>query len=390
VKQILARAVPLVAVIAGAACTSASTPNLPTSAASQRRIQSPVTFNYLGTRVCNDTRPFYASCDVLLQAGPSPAVSGWTPADFQARYNLPSQSNGAGQIVAIVAAFDNPHAVSDLAKYRTHFGLGAAQFYKFNQYGQQSGYPPGDRGWGLEEDLDIEMVSAVCPKCTIYLVEAASNAVADLETAEAEAVTLGAHIVSNSWGCHGSNYCVQRSAFDSPGVVYLGSAGDAGYGTQAPAALAEVVAVGGTVLTKTGSAYDEGVWPGTGSGCASGIAKPSWQHHRGCRYRIMNDVSAVASDVAEYDSYGRRGWFTVAGTSISTPLVAGVYALAGNAALQNAAERLWTVDRKKRAWWLHDVVVGSNGLCRHAYWCGARTGYDGPTGWGTPNGIKAF
>src|SRR5580700_412464 len=147
------------------------------------------------------------TCFALIQTkGVAPACSGsscgWAPLDLQTRYKLPI-AKGAGQIVAIVDAGDNPSASSDLSTYRTQFGLGTAAFTKYNQEGQQGNYPTYT-GWSVEIDLDIEMVSATCPKCTIFLVEANSSDNTDLETAEAEAVTLGAHIVSNSWGCYGS------------------------------------------------------------------------------------------------------------------------------------------------------------------------------------------
>ena len=385
--------VPLVAVLAVAACNAGGTSSVPGAPVQTSQSHSIPDWQATGKakRVCEDTRPGYAQCDALLINGGgkiSPDVAGWQPADFQARYNLPSSSKGANQVVAIVDAYDNPNAASDIATYRTEFGLGTANFTKYNQTGQTSSYPSPNKGWALEEDLDIEMVSAVCPNCTIYLVEANSNGTSDLDTAEAEAVTLGAHVVSNSWG-GGS---VDSSYFDTPGVVYLASAGDGGYGTQEPAALGSVVSVGGTTLTKSGSppTYAERVWSDTGSGCATGISKPSWQHDSGCTSRTMNDISAVAFGVAEYDSYEYSGWITIGGTSVSSPMMGGVFGLAGNASKLDAAKGFWTQKKKKYAKDLHDITEGSNGSCGGSYLCTAGTGYDGPTGWGTPNGIKAF
>jgi len=144
------------------------------------------------------------------KSGISPAVAGWAPSDFQNRYNLPSSTKGSGQIVAIVDAYDNHNVASDLMAYRSEFGLGTVNFSKYNQEGQQSNYPSGSVGWGLEIDLDVEMVSATCPLCTIYLIEANSADSSDLEAAEVEAVKLSAHIVSNSWICYGSLNCVDR------------------------------------------------------------------------------------------------------------------------------------------------------------------------------------
>jgi subtilase family serine protease len=393
-------AAPLVAALALAACNAGGYSNMPstgsTGQAAPQSHQIPG-----GHRACANARQGEAECLVILDDkfvrvdhGMNPNVAhdvpGLWPIDFQTRYNLPSGTNGSGQIVAIVDAYDNPNVASDLAQYRSNFGLGTGSFFKYNQNGQQSGYPRGSTGWGLEIDLDVQMVAAVCPLCTIYLIEANGADTNDLQTAEATAVSLGAHIVSNSWGCPGNNNCVSSSYFDTPGVVYLASSGDSGYGTQGPAALASVVSVGGTVLSKNGSSYSETAWHGAGSGCATGITKPSWQHDSGCSYRTMNDTSAVAQGVAEYDTYGYGGWITVSGTSVSSPMIGGVYGLAGNASSQNAAQNLWKLKKKKRKHELHDITTGSNGSCGGSYLCTAVKGYDGPTGWGTPNGVKAF
>ncbi len=335
------------------------------------------------------------TCLALVEStgGISPDVAGWQPVDFQTRYHLPSSTNGSGQIVAIVDAFDNPVVASDLAAYRTEFNLGKATFHKYNQYGQQKHYPVSNRNWGIEIDLDVEMVSAVCPKCTIDLVEAKSSSSRDLETAEAEAVKLGAHIVSNSWICYNSPCGTSESYFDAPGVLYLAASGDRGWNNNGPPMwFPSVVSVGGTVLSKSGSAYSETVWNGTGSGCSMAQTKPSWQHDPACNGRTDNDTAAVAWQVAEYDAFGYGGWFTIGGTSVASPIIAGIYGLAGDASTQNAAKKLWKLKRRQYNQWLNDITTGKNGECNgsEAYLCRGERGYDGPTGWGTPNGIRAY
>ncbi len=337
------------------------------------------------------------TCLALIQKGGiQPACvgssCGWAPIDFQTRYKLPI-TKGSGQIVAIVDAGDNPDAATDIATYRSEFGLGSANFYKYNQEGQQSNYP-SYTGWSVEIDLDIEMVSASCPLCTIYLVEANSADSSDLSAAEAEAQTLGAHIISNSWICYGSISC-GLTGFDTPGVLYLASSGDAGSNEAgAPSALDTVVAVGGTQLSKKGSTYSEVIWNSAGGGCATGETKPSWQHDPDCTYRTFSDVSAEAGcspGVAEYDSHD-GGWFGVCGASVSSPLIAGVYGLAGNAKQQDAGKKLWTLTKQQRKKDLHLLSNGSGGSCG-TYLCGDgryKRYYSGPGGWGTPIGIGAF
>ncbi len=306
-----------------------------------------------------------------------PAASGWAPADLQARYKLPSSTKGSGQIVAIVDAYDNPNVASDLATYRSNYGLETANFTKYNQRGQTGNYPSGDAGWGVQIDLDVEMVSASCPLCTIYLVEANSAEGSDLAASVREAVKLGARIVNTSWGCTASDACVSKKDFDAKGVVYLAAAGSAS-GVSAPSVFDTVVAVGGTALSKNGSHYGESIWSPPG-GCATGIRKPKWQHDSYCRYRLTNDVAAVANDVAAYDSYGSNGWVKISGTGVASPLLAGVFGLAGNASKQQGGRTFWSARHH------HDLYTLSGSCGGYGY-----GQYTACTGWGSPNGIGAF
>lgn len=396
--------VPLVATLAIAACSGASStmPGTAGSSTVQPMARSPLP-QWMIRNQAHAECPMvtgHPTCTALRVNGitQNASPSGWLPSDLQARYNTPSK-NGKGQIVGIVDAYDNPNIASDLAAYRSEFGLGTPNFKKYNQNGQQSGYPSGSAGWGTEEDLDVDMVSAVCPKCTIYLIEANSSNSSDLESAEQTAVTLGAHIVSNSWICYGSNSCVDPSDFAAKKTLYLAASGDAAYNENGnPESLANVVSVGGTQLAKSGSTYSESAWSDAGGGCSdngsgTGVAKPSWQHDPSCTYRTDSDVSSEAGcapGVAEYDTYGGPGWIQERGTSAASPLNAGIFALAGNASTQNAAKNFWTQKKKKYKHDLHDITTGQNGSCGGSYLCTAVKGYDGPTGWGSPNGIAAY
>lgn len=309
---------------------------------------------------------------------------GWAPKDLQTRYKLPI-SKGSGQVVAVVDVYDQPNASSDLATYRAQFGLGTASFEKYNQNGQQGNYPQSctvSSTWCVQEDLDIEMVSATCPKCTIYLVEANSGATGDLDAAEEQAVTLGAHIVSNGWICYGSLTCVDKTAFEKKGVTYLAAGGDANE-TGAPAAFDTVAAIGGTQLEKNGSQYSE-IVSGPSGGCATGVKKPAWQRDTFCAYRLANDAAAEAGcspGVAEYDS-NEAGWFDACGTSVAAPLLAGVFGLAGNATRQEGGRTFW---RRAHHKYLYPIAEGHGGEC--AYRKGR---YNTCAGWGSPNGIGAF
>ncbi|MER6085582.1 putative Ig domain-containing protein, partial [Streptomyces sp. NPDC001833] len=330
------------------------------------------------------------------------APSGLSPTNLHSAYNLPS-TGGSGLTVAVVDAYNDPNAASDLATYRSTYGLSACTvangcFKQVSQTGSTTSLPTNDSGWAGEEALDIDMVSAVCPNCNIILVEASSATDSDLGTAENEAVALGAKFVSNSWG--GSESSSQTSEdtsyFKHPGVAITVSAGDEDYGAEYPATSQYVTAVGGTALSTSSSTrgWTESVWKtssseGTGSGCSSYDAKPSWQTDTGCTKRMESDVSAVAdpaTGVAVYDTYGGSGWAVYGGTSASSPIIAGVYALAGTPGSSDYPAKYPYSHTSN----LYDVTSGNNGSCSTSYFCTAGTGYDGPTGWGTPNGTTAF
>ncbi|MFF3846027.1 peptidase S8 [Streptomyces sp. NPDC002328] len=346
---------------------------------------------------------------VTPKAADASTPSGYGPSDLQDAYGLTdaAASRGSGETVAIVDAYDDPNAAADLAKYRSTYGLPACTvangcFKKVGQTGSTTSLPTADSGWAEEISLDLDMASAVCPQCKILLVEAKSASMANLGTAVNEAVKLGAKFVSNSYGGaeSSSDTSYDSSYFNHPGVAVTVSAGDEGYGAEYPAASRYVTSVGGTALSRDSSArgWTESVWntsstEGTGSGCSAYDAKPSWQTDTGCAKRTVSDVSAVAdpaTGVSVYDSYGvTAGWYTFGGTSASAPVIAAVYALAGTPG-SNAYPASYPYAAGSSA--LNDVTSGSNGSCSASasYLCTARSGYDGPTGLGTPQGTSAF
>ncbi len=353
--------------------------------------------------VCEDPGPGQARCHAHVVVDPSgkPAASsspsGYSPADLQAAYNVKGSAGGAGQTVAIVDAYDDPTAESDLNYYRSYFGLPAVpSFTKVNQNGVAGSYPKANSSWSQEIAIDVEMVSAICPNCNILLVEANSASSADLATAVNTAARLGANAISNSYGSSETSSVTTYAAdYDHPGIAITVSSGDSGYGVQSPADYATVTAVGGTSLTKASNArgWTETAWSGAGSGCSTVIAKPSWQKDSGCSKRTVADVSAVAdpnTGVAIWVSSHHGGsWLQFGGTSVASPIIAAMYALAGNASsLTGSADGASLPYGHTSS--LNDVTSGSNGSCGGSYLCTAASGYDGPTGLGTPNGSGAF
>ncbi|MHB8059449.1 MAG: S53 family peptidase [Gaiellaceae bacterium] len=323
---------------------------------------------------------------------------GYGPAQLRSAYRLPSAASRS-QTIAIVTAYDSPNIEQDLRTYSTTFSLPNCSssngcFRKVNGAGKKAPLPARDALWALEASLDVEVAHAVCPNCKILLVEAASSSVNNLVAAVDTAAKLGADVISNSWVVKEfRSETSLDSHFNRPGIAITAASGDTGYGVSWPAASRYVTAVGGTTLDldSSGERVRESAWEQGGSGCSAYEAKPAWQSDSGCNRRTVPDVAAVANPdtgAAVYDSYGysgRRGWFKVGGTSLATPIVAAIYALAGNAGEVVAGSYPYS-----HASALFDVQEGTNGKCAPAYLCNSVAGFDGPTGLGAPAGISGF
>ena len=323
---------------------------------------------------------------------------GYGPAQFRGAYDLPSTA-ARSQTIAIVTAYDNPNIEKDLRVYSKTFSLPVCSssngcFRNVNGAGKKAPLPARNALWALETSLDVEVAHAVCSDCKILLVEAASSSVSDLVAGVDTAVKLGADVISNSWVVNEFRGEISLDRhFNRPGIAITAASGDTGYGVKWPAASPYVTAVGGTTLDldSSNSRIRESAWELGGSGCSAYEAKPDWQSDTGCARRTVPDVAAVANPdtgAAVYDSYGysgRRGWFKVGGTSLAAPIVAAIYALAGNAGDVVAGSYPYAHSSA-----LFDVQEGANGSCSSAYLCTAAAGYDGPTGLGTPAGVAGF
>lgn len=330
--------------------------------------------------------------------------AGYGPAEFRKAYNVTGKATGT-PIIAIVDAYDQPNILYDLQTYSTTFQLPQLPncsgtiansktpcFKKVSQTGTTK-YPKTDAGWALEISLDVEAAHAMCENCSILLIEATSPTNSNLLKAVDTAVGLGATIVSNSYGSGESS--TEKTSYDKhfnlPGTAIFASSGDNGYGVSYPAASQYVIAVGGTQLnlTSTGAYSSESAWSDGGSGCSSYETKPLWQHDTGCKKRSVADVSADAdptSGAAVYDSVtyeGQKGWFKIGGTSLASPLVAGIFATSVHLP---STEQTGTFIYGLSTSHFHDITTGNNGSCSPFYLCKAAKGYDGPTGLGSPNG----
>jgi hypothetical protein len=359
------------------------------------------------------------------------APVGFGPPDLQAAYKIdPTKlATATKPTIAIVDAYGYPNLEADLKVYRTQYGLPECSVANnclkiVNQQGLATPLPvppPAGDDWTIETALDVDMASAACPLCNILVVQATDDQGDGLNIAQNTAVSLGATVISDSWGQSeqaGMNAMFAMSDltyFNHPNIAIFVASGDAGYnstiepagrptGPGYPATSAYTIAVGATHLVKDLSTrgWTETAWAVTklangtsdpnrgagGSACSLSIPKPAYQTASPCAFKATADIAAVgdpATGVAVYNTTAapagsNPGWTSVGGTSASSPFVAGIFAATGNGAQTSGA---FVASKASK---LYDVVAGVNGSCgAQTLLCNAAAGWDGPTGFGTPN-----
>ncbi len=417
-------AVPLT--LLGASCASAS-PTGPESSA-------PIHVDVLGRRIqdvcpASARRPGDARCYSKRIVSDGIVIDNVLPAglrgsDIASAYNIPSASASGGAIVAIVDAGGDSTVLSDLQKYRSTFGLpaitacsglpvtgGSPCLAVVNQTGGSK--LPASQGWETEIQLDTQMVSAACPDCSIVLVESNTQNNSDLDAAVDYAASVpGVVAISNSYGWPetggGTPFSTSdNSHYNHSGILILAASGDTdfddfgegGTAPSFPASSTYVMSVGGTMLAKNSKVtrgWSETVWnlgfgEGTGSGCSKNYAQPSYQVGlaKACKSnKITNDLSAAADfaggGVLSYctaAACGSPAWAQVVGTSVASPLVAGIFARL-QLATTIAADMGWVYTNASA---FYDVTSGNNKKGCTTKLCEAGVGWDGPTGVGTPN-----
>ena len=328
-----------------------------------------------GNRAHTNVRFFAAAKTAANRAAMSgPPYAGYnfeTPASLACVYGLTAQAGGCNpntiaaaaqggsRAIAIVDAYHYPNAMADLKYFSAQFGLPVPTASGFQVVFASGWQPARDPGWELEMALDVQMAHAMAPNAKLYLVEAASNSDSDLLAAVDKAAQLvasaGGGEVSMSWG--GAEFPGETnydSHFQKSGVIFLASTGDSP-GVEWPSASANVVAVGGTSLSRQLGSFTflhHASWADGGGGISSYVARPSYQLAIAGIVGAMRgvpDIAAVAdptTGVWVFDS-GNGGWFTVGGTSVSAPLLAGIVNSSGHFYASSSVELtkiygLWT------------------------------------------------
>ena len=344
------RAIGLAAIWLLVAC-SAGHPAVPTSSGSSWQALQP---DHAPTALPGATLPcgfpkhgsvkHVASCPMAINVHipanrnphlPVSKIPGLHPADIVAAYGFPSTN--AGALVAIVDAYDDPMVERDLGRYRAEFGISACTtangcFKKVNQRGEAHRYPRASRTWSQEIALDVEMVSAVCPNCSILLVEANSASIDDLGASVDEAVKLGATIVSNSYyATEWTGETLEDVHYNHPGVAIVASSGDK-VSPYYPAASPYVTAVGGTTLAARGASWTQTAWAYGGQGCSAFEPLPSFQPSTFCSTRSTVDMAVIGDPQTGVAAFTNQsgGWIEAGGTSVGAPIVAAAYALSAN------------------------------------------------------------
>jgi hypothetical protein len=323
---------------------------------------------------------------IRAEAQPADAPAGFSPTDLQAAYDIPASISGHPTI-ALIDAYGDTALESDLATYRAAFNLPECSIANgclkiVNTDGNPSplpGAPPGDDDWTVETSLDVDMASAACPSCNLVVIQAQDDQGNGLELAQATAASLGASVISNSWGGpekQGVSLDGVEPYFDQPVAVFV-AAGDDGYddggrGPDYPGTSSHTIAVGGTHLERASNArgWTETAWSSGGSACSLSIAKPSYQTSTNCAFKATTDIAAVGDPQTGMASFNSNdgGW----------TVVAAIFAATGNGGQTSGAFIAQNADK------LNDVTSGNNGDCGNVL-CTAGKGWDGPTGYGTPD-----
>jgi subtilase family serine protease len=384
--------------------------------------------NSTGHQAHTNIRFFFMNGSTPSELPPYAGYAYETPASLACVYRLvrsaascnpnetTTDSTGGSDAIAIVDAYDDPYAASDLAAFSEQFGLPQADFKVVYAPAKQ---PPVDPtgGWELEESLDIEYAHAMAPKARIYLVEAKSNDDSDLYAAVQVAGNLilcgtkkdckpgsnGKGQVSMSWG--GPEDPTDSSAdgnFTTPNVEYFAASGDAA-GTIYPCTSVNVICVGGTSIARNennGNYIAEIAWSDAGGGISSYEPVPRYQStYPGLArqlqgYRGVPDVSAVANpetgvwvlDNFPYeapDGY-ETGWFIVGGTSLATPVTAALFNTTGS--FENSSyAALSDVYSLRNLNDFRDITYGACGFYSGSF---SSPGWDLCTGFGSPTTLN--
>jgi kumamolisin len=397
---------------AGALLLSAFTP----SAAAQRRshgegrVMIPhSSLKQPGKRARTMLRVFVPAEGLPLAGPPFAGYAYETPASIACVYGLVrskvagcnpntavANPRGGMGAVALVDAYDDPYAASDLAAFSKQFGLKQADFKVVFSGGKR---PPQDPtgGWELEEALDIEWAHAMAPDAKIFLVEAPSNEDNDLLSAVDLASRLvaraGGGQVSMSWGGDESADELQLdSFFTTPGVVYFASSGDAP-GVIYPGTSPNVVSAGGTTLSRspfTGDFIRESPWTETGGGVSEFEPRPSYQNGiasiigdtRGVpdiSFDANPDTGVWVLDSLPVDGQGGPGsWWVVGGTSVSSPALAGIV---------NSTRSRYPSTESELTVVYSNLGVSSDFNDTATGYCGPYAGYFAETGWDPCTGV---
>ncbi len=358
----------------------------------------------------------YDSPDEAVQPGTS---GGYGPAEFHTAYRLPCTPGGSvasicstpgsfgPETIAIVDAGGyNGSLENDLQAYNDQYGLPDCTAANgcltiVNQNGNASPLPAQvSSGWKYEIALDVQTAHMVCQTCKIVLVEADDDYVDSLAAAENTAATFSPVAISNSFGAD-TDVTAYDNDFKHSGIAVVAATGDYGTltgGQSWPSDIPQVVAAAGTTLqlNNDNTWASETVWSGSGGGCSVTYTAPSWQTSRGdwalhgCSNggRAFGDISAAGNPSTGAAIVVGSSWYIIGGTSLSTPLIASMYALGSDLPSGNAAANL--LYQKASSSNTHDTTSGNDCTAAGQPNCTAANGFDVPSGLGSPKGLAIF
>ena len=310
-------------------------------------------------------------------------------------------ATGGAKAIAVVDYGNTSTLQADFNTFNAHFGL-PAQTLQF--ICDCASCPSADgTGWDVETSLDTQWAHAMAPNAQIIVAQfcsdpfAGGDSAAEYLAGQAVAAAGGGE-VSNSFDYNGefSGETGYDQYMTTSTVVYFASAGDGGCQTNYPAASPNAVGAGGTHIVRDSNGNFNGVETmrsDTGGGISAYEPLPNYQLIIGNKTgpkRGTPDYAADAdpnSGVAMYSTTGCGGWCQVGGTSVASPVLAGIVNAAGSFVNHTASELHtsynWYLNPALYHKYFYDVTKGSNGAP-------AGPGWDECTGLGSPRNLGGF
>jgi len=403
---------------------------------------SPIASNPTPTPTPKPTHPPTPISTAVADACPFPANNNpdcYTPHALRVAYGVEALNQqgytGKGQTVIDIVSYGSPTLQQDMNVFDQQFHLPAIIVQVLSPLGTVP-FDANNKemaGWATETELDVEIIHAIAPGAAIVVmtspVDETEGTIGLPEFMQLEQYAVAHHlgqIFSQSYvasevtlaNSAGQQLVQQYTDFykqitTQQGYTVVSGSGDNGATDWAniaatqlspkatvnfPADVPWVTAVGGTTLLHASNTFTENAWTGSGGGTSAFFAEPDFQKsmptavqsllngHRG-----IPDIAGDANPATAMINYIGGQWTQIGGTSASTPLMAGIIAVANQVAghplgfINPGIYKIAASQNTQQDF--RDIINGSNAVAKgniQVAGFSAQPGWDAVTGWGSP------